>query len=223
MKIAEIFYSIQGEGPHIGCPAVFLRTAGCNLKCSWCDSKFAWEKKYENNWRELSSSELSEEISSYPSKHLVVTGGEPLLYQQELSQTIQDYFPEYFVEVETNGTLTPNGQLGMSVNQWIVSPKLSNSKEGNIKDATNTIKIEEFKKFNVKYKFVIATSEDVDEVDSFIKEHGLKNQDVILMPEATTPEKLQQISRWLVEECKKRNYRFSTRLQITLWGDKRGV
>jgi len=78
MKISEIFESIQGEGQNSGKPAVFLRTAMCNLTCSWCDTKYTWDWKnydYEKEVSEQSISMIKNQIISFEPKHLVITGG----------------------------------------------------------------------------------------------------------------------------------------------------
>ena len=96
MKVNEIFYSLQGEGYFTGTPAVFLRLSGCNLKCSFCDTD-------HHDGEELSFAEILARLSAYPSRHLVVTGGEPSL---QLDETTVDSLHEagYFIQVETNGT-----------------------------------------------------------------------------------------------------------------------
>ena len=92
MKISEIFESIQGEGTNAGKPVVFLRTAECNLKCTWCDTKFTWDWKqfdYSKEVKEMSIKEVINSISKFNVKHLVITGGEPLLQQEPLIDLVQ--------------------------------------------------------------------------------------------------------------------------------------
>src|ERR1700688_359369 len=74
LKIAEIFYSIQGEGSLIGVPSVFVRTSGCNLRCVWCDTPYtSWKPEGD----ERSLDEILEQVTAFPARHVVVTGGEP--------------------------------------------------------------------------------------------------------------------------------------------------
>ena len=76
MKISELFFSIQGEGELTGIPSVFVRTSGCNLRCRWCDTKYSsWTPEGEN----VDIEELVEKVCSYPARHVVITGGEPML------------------------------------------------------------------------------------------------------------------------------------------------
>jgi len=79
LLVSEIFFSVQGEGPGIGKPAVFLRLSGCNLKCAWCDTKYTW-----HGGKMMTEPTVLKEIKRYPCKRLVVTGGEPLLQQDNL-------------------------------------------------------------------------------------------------------------------------------------------
>lgn len=111
MKVNEIFYSLQGEGYYTGTPAVFLRLSGCNLTCPFCDTR-------HQSGKERTVESVVEEISSFPSRHLVVTGGEPAM---QLTEEIVDRFHEagFFVQIETNGTLPVPGNI-----DWITcSPK----------------------------------------------------------------------------------------------------
>src|SRR5438477_11594418 len=76
LKIAELFYSIQGEGSLVGIPSVFVRTSGCNLRCSWCDTPYtSWYPEGED----CSLDEILRQVSAYPARHVVVTGGEPMI------------------------------------------------------------------------------------------------------------------------------------------------
>lgn len=95
-KINEIFYSIQGEGHYTGKPAVFVRFSGCNLKCDFCDTE-------HEEGTLLSDEEIITEVSKYPTKHVILTGGEPGLHiTEQLVSNFKD--AGYFVQIETNGT-----------------------------------------------------------------------------------------------------------------------
>lgn len=111
MRVNEIFYSLQGEGRFTGTPAVFLRLSGCNLKCSFCDTK-------HEEATEMHPTEIIEEIQKYPSKHIVITGGEPSLQiDWDFVNYLQQY--GYFVQVETNGVK----RLPTNVDWITCSPK----------------------------------------------------------------------------------------------------
>ena len=111
----EIFYSLQGEGVTAGTPTVFLRLANCNLSCSWCDTKYTWDWESYDSRREvmeLSDDDAHERILAFECRHLVITGGEPLMQQRALGSVVSRLASQgFFCEVETNGTLEPTLQM----------------------------------------------------------------------------------------------------------------
>ena len=113
LRINEIFYSIQGEGHYTGTPAVFVRLAGCNLNCWFCDTEF-------HSFTEMSEDEIVAEASQYPSRYMVITGGEPTL-QLTASLTSKLHAIGFYIMLETNGTQPlPEG----CIVDWITcSPK----------------------------------------------------------------------------------------------------
>ena len=221
-----IFCSIQGEGVNSGITAVFLRLAFCNLKCSWCDTKYSWDWQHYDQRKEvvmLTSRETIKRLQALSGRHLVVTGGEPLIQQKVLSGLLSSLKRQgYYVEVETNGTIVPANDLVSSVDQWNVSPKLGSS--GNPQSAREVPEA-----YNVfmhlsssSFKYVIQTESDLNEVQRLVDRYRIDENRIVLMPEASDRETLLQRGRWLVEACKDKGYRFSTRLQILLWGNRRG-
>lgn len=125
MRINEIFYSLQGEGYYSGVPSVFVRFSGCNLKCGFCDTD-------HSAGIEMSEEEIVEKACSFPSRHIVLTGGEPTL---QMTLTLCDLLHAhgFFIAVETNGThdkiasgtpIIPCGiDLGSAVDWVTCSPK----------------------------------------------------------------------------------------------------
>ncbi len=95
-RVNEIFYSLQGEGYFTGTPAVFLRFSGCNLKCGFCDTR-------HEDFTLMTQAEIIEQLKAYPSRHVIITGGEPSL---QLDQILVDLLHDegYFIQIETNGT-----------------------------------------------------------------------------------------------------------------------
>jgi len=223
----EIFYSIQGEGINLGKPAVFLRLALCNLSCKWCDTKYTWDWKHYNQKSEIvemEPTEIEENIRKYECKYLVVTGGEPLIQQKQLLPLLKFHKNRDFnIEVETNGTIVPTRNLISLIDHWTVSPKLSSS--GNARFSREVPAVYRFfaKLPSTHFKYIVRNESDIVEVQKIISEYNLTPQKIILMPEATDREGLIERSKWLVEICKSQGYLFSTRLQIILWGNRRGV
>jgi organic radical activating enzyme len=222
----EIFYSLQGEGATIGIPSAFLRLALCNLACTWCDTKYTWDWQRYNYSREVISldiGQVEERIFQLGCPHLVITGGEPLLQQRELAPLVTSLKGKgFYCEVETNGTILPLPELVRDIDQWNVSPKLDTS--GNVLERRELPQVLKFfSQFpNAYFKFVIVEPSDIDEVCSLRNKHELSGERIILMPEGRTIEALQSRSSWISDACVKEGFRFSTRLHILLWGDKRG-
>ena len=242
-KHPEIFHSIQGEGKNLGQPSVFIRTSMCNLHCIWCDTDYTWnwEKtrfkhnndtkpgykkfKMEEMIHEATPDEIKEIVEATNCKNIVLTGGEPMLQQEELTvlmETLNEK-PGYFFEVETNGTIVPNETFDSLIHQYNVSPKLSNS--NNPKKLREKPEALNFFANSVKsnFKFVISEEKDLDEVLDLIEKYAIEHNAVYLMPEGINVKELNTRQHWLVEVCKKYNFRYTDRLHIQIFGDKRGV
>ena len=172
MKISEIFKSIQGEGTNAGKPAIFLRTAECNLKCTWCDTKYTWDWKsfdYSKEVKEISIKDIRERIEQFNLRHLVITGGEPLMQQDDLAELLVFLKPDFYVEIETNGTILPNNALSTLVDQWNVSPKTKNS--GNPLELCEDNECYAFfsKQKNCYFKYVVENEDDLVEINHLMK------------------------------------------------------
>ena len=224
MKIAEIFYSIQGEGTLAGVPSVFVRTSGCNLRCTWCDTPYtSWAPEGE----ECSLDVIVAEVNRYQASHVVVTGGEPMIAPEivELTHRLTQH-----LTIETAGTV----DAAVRCDLMSISPKLANStpheREGGRWAAQHErlrYQPEILKRLMARYpyqlKFVIADPGDLAEVNAMVEEIGSGKSHVLLMPEGTDSAALAERGRWLAEICKQHGYRFSPRLHIHLWGNRRGV
>ena len=230
MKIAEIFYSIQGEGKFTGTPSTFIRTSGCNLRCTWCDTPYAsWSPKGEN----MNVDEILIKIQENEPKHVVITGGEPMI-QPEFPALIKKLRSlGKFVTVETAGTVWLNLPMDLAS----VSPKLSNStptvrQGGKFAKQHEELRLQPdvLKKLassrnihSIQWKFVICRPADMIEVDDVLKSIGKVNpDDVILMPEGIDDEQVRQRGIWLADICKKRGFRFGPRLHLWLYGNTPG-
>ena len=228
VPISEIFSSVQGEGIHAGTPSVFLRTYYCNLSCSWCDTKYTWlnqeAAKEGVDYRLMDTSMLAEEVARYSCRHLVVTGGEPLIHQGALARVLAMLKRDgFFVEVETNGTIAPTAEMVRAVDCFNVSPKTSNSgvdERARVHPAALRALVESRKAW---FKFVVSEGRDLREVDALVSEYHLPHERVMLMPEGTDRTALLERSQWLVEDCRKRGFRFTPRLHILLFGNRRGT
>ena len=161
LKIANIFYSIQGEGKFIGTPSIFIRFFECNLSCSFCD-----DLSHKQTYKEYSYNELLETISKYPSSHVIITGGEPTIYElNEFIEFLQS--KEYFVAIETNGFKFEN----VAKADWITySPKdwneIKSSGFSEVKFiVSKTSKIEKILNFQTDKQIYIQPQNNMDTPD----------------------------------------------------------
>ncbi len=223
MKIAELFYSLQGEGSLIGVPSVFIRTSGCNLRCSWCDTPYT---SWQPEGTELSLEQILDEVQAHPARHVVVTGGEPMIAPEILPLTERLRALGLHITIETAGTVFQP----VACDLMSISPKLANSTpEGRWAAQHDRLRIqppvlgELMHRYEHQLKFVIARAEDVQEARALVETLGAARERVILMPEGTDPERLRERGVWLAEICKEEGFRFSPRLHVDLWGNRRGV
>jgi len=218
MQVAEVFYSIQGEGVTAGLPAVFVRLQGCTVGCSWCDTKYSWDPEAGSA---VDLDALVEEVSAYPCRRAVVTGGEPL-ESPSFALLLKALGVQGFaIEVETSGTVQPPPSVDRSV-QWNVSLKLA----GSDVDEARRLKPDAIRAFLARdawWKFVVTSDADVAEVLHLAERFALPRVRILLQPEAVHREDLLERSRWVVEACKLHGFAFSPRLHVLLWGAKRGV
>lgn len=212
MILNEVFKSIQGEGVNAGKPAIFARFGNCNLRCTWCDSKFTWDPTQQDNFA-AGLPQLFSLIKQWPDcKHLVITGGEPML-QQGVITALRKEFPDYYIEVETNGSQPINCRDDADL--FTVSYKTRNS--GNASYELKTLDDK------CVYKFVVCTPSDFAEVEKIIARCKLPAGKVYLMPEGVTPEEVAAKENFIMEYCRDHGYNFTTRLHILRWGNKRGT
>ncbi len=228
MRIAEIFYSVQGEGRLLGMPSVFIRTTGCNLRCVWCDTPYTSWKPEGKDW---DVTRILAEAKQYPTRYAVVTGGEPLLSPKidELTKKLKK--ANYHVTIETAATIFKP----VACDLISMSPKLSNStpwKRARGKFAKmheeHRLNLPVIEKFMVGYdyqlKFVVEQRRDFSEIRGILKR--LKNVDsarVLLMAQGKTKRELSKRAPWIVDLCKKYGFRYTPRLHIELYGNRRGT
>lgn len=215
----EIYQSFQGEGRNYGEKCILIRLKGCNLRCSWCDTRDSWD--YENSGNEgavaKTIDEICDMIHKYKTKHLVITGGEPLLQQVELAELIRR-LPDYYIEVETNGTIVPF----LQVDQFNVSPKLSHSENSGYAENEEALSV--FAELdNADFKFVISQKSDISEVLRFSADYNIPANRIFLMPLGTTTAELDVRDIMVRELAKKYGFSFTDRLHVRLYENRRGV
>ena len=231
MLISELFYSIQGEGELTGVPSVFVRTSGCNLRCTWCDTPYAsWNPEGEPH----TFAQILAEIENHPlARHVVLTGGEPMIAKDIRALAAEIKKTGRHITIETAATVAPQG---IACDLASLSPKLLNSAPDPIEHAAWRQKHEATRwqpdvvrawidAYPYQFKFVVVRPEDVDELEHMLAalHREIPRHKVLLMPEATSLEKMRGRAAWLGELCKFRGYRYAHRLQIELYGNRRGT
>ncbi len=221
MKINEIFYSIQGEGFLTGVPSVFIRTAGCPLRCKWCDTRHAWSAEAGDY---LTIKQILQRIKHYPADRIVITGGEPVHLPAlgRLTEELKNHHKH--ITIETAGIkFVPD----LKCDLMSISPKLSNALPPNA-DRADYLNIDTINKLinNYEYqlKFVIDTESDIHEILDLLDK--LKNADrdrLFLMPQAATRSDYIRKAPLVARLCTVHNFRFSSRLQVLLWDNSRGT
>ncbi len=230
MLIAEIFHSLQGEGELTGVPSVFVRTSGCNLRCTWCDTPYA---SWDPEGRQLTLEEIVAEVQRYPARHAVLTGGEPMIAPRLRDLAGELKLLGYHITIETAGTVAPDG---IACDLASLSPKLLNSAPDGQTHAAWRKKHEATRwqpdvirawidGYTCQFKFVVARPADVEELEGMLENirRDIPPHKITLMPEARTPEVMRERAAWLAEVCKAGGYRYGHRLQIELYGNKRGT
>ncbi|MBV8819069.1 MAG: 7-carboxy-7-deazaguanine synthase QueE [Acidobacteriaceae bacterium] len=227
MRISEVFYSVQGEGSLVGVPSVFVRTSGCNLRCTWCDTPYtSWQP--DGSDRNVES--LLQETLSHGARHVVVTGGEPMIAPEvgALTRALRD--AGLHITIETAGTVYTE----VCCDLMSISPKLANSTP-HARDGGRWAAQHQRLRYNpdvlrrltrdfpYQLKFVVSAPSDLGEIERIGAERGAATESVILMPEGVDPQTLRQRSEWIVEVCKQHGWRFSPRLHVDIWGNRRGI
>lgn len=230
MFISEIFYSIQGEGELTGVPCAFIRTSGCNLRCSWCDTKYA---SWFPEGVEMSIDEIVTEIGQFPTEYVVLTGGEPMIARGVRQLAIRLREIGKHITIETAATIFPEGIV---CDLASLSPKLSNSapdaalangwRDRHEKRRLQPeIILEWIRSYNYQLKFVVVSDRDLQEIHDLISRVGceIRSSKVLLMSEGTESSTIRSRTATLVDICKRHGYRYCNRLQIELFGNTKGT
>lgn len=285
IKIAEIFYSLQGEGRWIGAPSIFLRTFGCNFNCrnfgrdgeTWlkqgesnpevnaiaanidqyksyedlplvatgCDSYASWDPRFKHLSPFLTIDEITNRFRSligetWGQRHLVITGGEPLLgWQKAFVDLLEHPFMSTlkYVTFETNGTFPLSKTLADYLQKRRVVDGLDITFSASVKLPSSGHNMGETRKPEAiqsyidhstltYFKFVVACEEDVYDVDWMLhnyREDGINNVPVYLMPVGGTVETFNMNNKRVAELCMERGWMYSDRLQVNLWKNAWGT
>jgi len=209
MKINEIFYSLQGEGKLSGLPSIFIRSTGCNLRCTFCDTTYAYE-----NGKEMSVVEIINQIQKFPSNYICITGGEPLLQDETIDLINALLKKGYEICLETNGSISIEkiaGRKSLLVSLDIKTPSSNMHKKMNFDNISKLTSYDQL-------KFIVKNKQDYD----YAKDIYLKYKpkcDVFFQPLwGSNPKNL---SSWILKDGL--DVRLSLQLHKIIWGDKKRV
>jgi len=267
IRISEIFQSIEGEGPNLGRPTLFVRTYGCNFTCAGfsnpghlakvdsfitsdlrslddfeyiggCDSIYSWHPAYKHLTTWFTVDELIKELADSEAQILSITGGEPLLHQDFLTELLlRDDELSHFnkILIETNGSVVvSNDFINAAKNcmitiEFSISPKLSNSGEKR-SIAINAKAIKKLEEAGfIYFKFVTSGKpEEIEEIKGVLDNYSetlplMLNSDVWLMPEGAEKEQIELCQKQVVNACLANNWNFSPRMHVYIWGSKAGT
>ncbi|HEX4415371.1 MAG TPA: 7-carboxy-7-deazaguanine synthase QueE [Lacipirellulaceae bacterium] len=228
MRIAEIYRSVQGEGFLTGVPSVFVRASGCNLRCWFCDTPYA---SWEPEGRDMSTDEIVSLVEEWDSKHVVVTGGEPMLFAELIPLCARLQEIGRHVTIETAGTL----ELSVACDLMSISPKFASSvpdakaephwhrrhererhRPGVIRKLVSD--------YEYQLKFVVDSADDMQAVREYLAEFPeISREQVLVMPQGTDQEQLDARAEWLKPFCEAEGFVFCPRKQIEWFGPVRGT
>lgn len=243
LNISELFYSIQGEGKKAGSPSFFIRTNYCNLRCQFvsgnlCDTPYtSWNPEDSKNLGKVTIDYVLSQYRKFYPADVVITGGEPTLQKGaliELCSSLKKLDKKIFITLETNGT--KYGEYVNFIDLISISPKLATSTPFNEKfrklHSSNRINLSILKKYelgsrkkmyDIQWKFVVTSEKDIDEILQLQKKISFPDKKVFLMPEGINRRDLYGKRKLVVNLCKRYNFNYCERLQILIWGNKRGV
>ncbi len=211
MRVSEVFLSLQGESSSAGLPTVFVRTAGCNLRCRWCDTAYAF-----TGGEELPPAEVRRRVEAYGVRRVCLTGGEPLLQPRDEVAALLDLLADREVSVETSGAVPLAPHALRQHHRWVMDVKCPSSGMSGRLHPDNLRRLRP----QDEVKFVVADEADYRWAAAFIREHGLEGRHRLLLSPVHGELDPAALAEWILED------RLEARLQVQLhkllWGDARG-
>lgn len=239
MRIAELYASLQGEGMLAGTPSTFVRASGCNLRCHWCDTPFtSWAPVGE----ERSVGSIVDAVERLGPGHVVLTGGEPLLFADAPALCAALRRGGRHLTIETAGTVLPEGFVPDAVADLLsISPKLASSAPPagtpggwhGRHEATrrrDDVLARLLGAPRWQLKFVVGSEGDlaealgwIDDLDRALGAGSLPRNRIFVMPEGTSPQRLAATASWLGPACAEAGVRLAPRHHIAWFGNTRGT
>ena len=231
MLITEIFRSLQGEGRLTGAECAFVRVCGCNLRCGYCDTAYA---SWTPEGREMTAAEILERVHELaipgPVRHIVLTGGEPMLFGEIVPLGIALRQAGWHITIETSGTR----YLPVACDLMSISPKLSNSTPPPDGDPRRVARHEANRhepqvvgrliaEYDYQFKFVVGAPADCREVEDYLAAMPqIDRRRAMLMPQGVETAALEKIAQWLEPYCAEHGLTFCPRKHIEWFGAGRG-
>ncbi len=231
MNVMEIYRSVQGEGTLMGVPTTFVRFFACNLRCSWCDTKYSWSVREGGTWESITAQEVAERVQALGARHIVLTGGEPTLQKEltSLARLLKDQ--GYHLTVETNTTIFPASSVPL-IDLWSLSPKLSSAGENYLRYPIIERFLERLRPNQQQWKFVIRDDADEQALRALLTRYPAfaeRRLPVILQPEGDSaildyPSALEHLAKRVCDPFWDKYYvRVLPQMHVIIWGRRRWV
>ena len=209
LRITEIFYSLQGEARSIGWPTVFIRLTGCPLRCGYCDTSYAFQG---GEWYTLDA--ILQEVTRYNTRHITVTGGEPLAQKPCLDLLARLCDAGYQVSLETSGALDVSAVDSRVVKVMDIKTPASGEVDKNLDSNLQYLTSQD------QVKFVLCDRNDYDWAVAFIQQHALAEKCEVLFSPVHGQLQARQLAEWILAD--QLPVRFQIQLHKLLWGDEQG-
>jgi 7-carboxy-7-deazaguanine synthase len=231
MNVMEIYRSVQGEGTLMGVPTTFVRFFACNLRCSWCDTKYSWSVKEGGAWETLEPTEVARRVAELEAKHVVLTGGEPTLQRDlpVLAGLLKDR--GHHITVETNTTIFPQKALPL-IDLWSLSPKLTSAGENYLRYPVIEQFLANLSPNQQQWKFVVRNTADEVQLRAFLTRYPAfagRKLPLILQPEGDTarpnyPLALENLAERVRDPFWDDYFvRVLPQMHVIIWGSRRWV
>lgn len=226
MKVAEIYKSVQGEGLLTGTPSVFVRVSGCNLRCWFCDTPYA---SWAPEGLDYAVDEIVADVEEWDCRHVVITGGEPMLFAELIPLCQRLRARGRHVTIETAGTL----HLPVECDLMSVSPKFASSapdpqdqpkwRRRHLRERSKPAILRRLlADYDYQLKFVVDGEQDVAELRAFLREFpGLESHRILLMPQGRTAGEVAERGQWIEPLCRREGWRYCPRRQLEWFGPVR--
>lgn len=209
LRITEIFFSLQGESRSVGCPTVFIRLTGCPLRCGYCDTSYAFQG---GEWYTLDA--ILQEVKRYQTRHVTVTGGEPLAQKLCLNLLSRLCDANFEVSLETSGALDISGVDSRVIKVMDIKTPASGEVDRNMLSNLKHLTLQD------QVKFVLTDRQDYDWAVAFLKQHALADKCEVLFSPVYGQLEAQQLADWILQD--NLPVRFQIQLHKLLWGDEPG-